>query len=78
MRILGCREETNMQKTPRIIELNERGKKGFYIYSKSLFSGKRRVRDSYENSWLSGRKNMNKHPGLYTKIKEAKRVLHIL
>ena len=31
------------------IHINERGQKGFYIYSSCPFSGKRRVRDSYEN-----------------------------
>ena len=38
------------------IHMNERGQKGFYIYSSCPFSGKRRVRETYENSWLSGRK----------------------
>ena len=66
-------------KTQRIIDLNERGKQLFYIYFKCPFSGKRRVRDSYENSWLSGRKTCKKkHRGLYIKMKEAKRVLSIL
>ena len=39
---------------------------------------KRRVRESYENSWLPGRKTCKQHKGFYTKMEEAKRVLHIL
>ena len=31
------------------IHINEKGQKGFYIYSSCPFSGKRRVRESYEN-----------------------------
>ena len=43
------------------IHINEKGQKGLYIYSSSPFSGKRRVRETYENSWLSGRKKHAKN-----------------
>ena len=38
------------------IHINEKGQKGLYIYSGSPFSGKRRARETCENSGLSRRK----------------------
>ena len=56
------------------IHINERGQTGFYIHSSCPFSGKRRVRETYENSWLSGRKKHAKITEDYKcKIKEAKK-----
>ena len=43
------------------IHINEKGQKGLYIYCSCPFSGTRRVRETYENSWLSGRKKHGKH-----------------
>ena len=43
-------------------------------YALSVPSQEKKVRDSYENSWLSGRKkHANKNKGLYIKMKEAKK-----
>ena len=59
--------------------MNERGKKGTKIYmhilklslvrkkegERELWEWKRRVRETYENSWLSGRKKHSKNTEVY-------------